>query len=389
MFQNCSCLIDTETLAFLKQQTWPCREEDMSVTSGQLPNEKRIAREIERILVQRLPAGWSIETRRNAAQAGEELLDLLVEVTPSSGETARFAVGIERSVEPRAAKPTAEKILTLAASAKSGAIPVVAAGYLSARTRKLLDDCGVGYVDTTGNVRLVSSTPGLAVLTQGAYNDPWPQAVDLQTLRGRGAARAVRAIVDTAPPFGIRELADATSASAATLSRVVGLLEREAIVTRQPRGPVAEVNWQAAIRRWAEDYGQTSSNTPTAFLDPRGLPSFEKKLKSSKIAYAATGAIAAQQFNPVAPARIAAVYVDDASEAADGLGLRETDAGANVVLLEPLDPVVFERATTRGGLRCVAASQLAADLLTGPEREPSQGEEMLEWMQENEIAWRT
>ncbi len=43
----------------------------------------------------------------------------------------------------------------------------------------------------------------------------------------------------------------------------------------------------------------------------------------------------------------------------------------------------------KDGLRCVAASQLTADLLTGPGREPSQGEEMLDWMKENEDAWRT
>ena len=77
------------------------------------------------------------------------------------------------------------------------------------------------------------------------------------------------------------------------------------------------------------------------------------------------------------------------TKAADRLGLRETETGANVVLLEPFDPVVFDRTTTRKGLRCVAPSQLAVDLLTGPGREPSQGEELLEWMKENEDAWRT
>ena len=35
-------------------------------------------------------------------------------------------------------------------------------------------------------------------------------------------------------------------------------------------------------------------------------------------------------FDPIAPARAAAPYVDDAHEAADRLGLREADAGANV-----------------------------------------------------------
>ena len=92
--------------------------------------------------------------------------------------------------------------------------------------------------------------------------------------------------------------------------------------------------------------------------------------------------------NQIAPAGAAALYVDDADEAADRLGLRGADAGANVVLLEPFDPVVFDRTATRDGLCCVAPSQLAVDLLTGPGREPPQGEELLRWMQDNEDAWR-
>jgi len=152
---------------------------------------------------------------------------------------------------------------------------------------------------------------------------------------------------------------------------------------------VLSVDWKAAIRRWAEDYDQTNSNTAATFLGSRGIPSIEKKLQSAKLTYTATGAFAAQRFNPIAPARTATIYVDDVTGVADRLELRETEAGANVVLLEPFDPVVFERATTRDGLRCVSASQLAVDLLTGPGREPSQGEEILKWMKENEETWRT
>ena len=105
-------------------------------------------------------------------------------------------------------------------------------------------------------------------------------------------------------------------------------------------------------------------------------------------AYAATGALAAQRFDPIAPARPAAIYVTDPSQAIGSLELRETEAGANVVLLEPFDPVVFDRTVEPDGLRCVAPSQLAVDLLTGLGREPSQGEEMLAWMARNEHVWR-
>ena len=148
------------------------------------------------------------------------------------------------------------------------------------------------------------------------------------------------------------------------------------------------VDWQGAIRRWAEDYDQAGSNTATTLLEPRGLAAVSEKLRATTIGYAATGAFAAQYFDPVAPARAAALYVTDAVVAMKSLDLRETDTGANVVLLEPFDPVVFERTVERDGLRCVAPGQLAVDLLTGPGREPSQGEQMLIWMEQNQDAWR-
>lgn len=355
--------------------------------SKRLPSETRIARNLEQVLAERLPPGWSLRAKTQAL-AGKTRIDLLVQMVSPSDETAVLAIEIKRTLEPRLVPEAAEQVSRLSMDALPDAVPVVAAAYLSPRSREILEDFGVGYADTTGNVRIEVPSPGLFISTQGSDRDPWPQDSDLRSLRGRGAARAMRAIIDTAPPFGVRELASSTGASAPTISRVLELLEREAIVTRQPRGPILAVDWQGAIRRWAEDYDQMGSNMVSMFLDPRGLPAIEKKLAEARFTYAATGAFAAQRFDPIAPARTATVYVDDVTKAATRLGLRETETGANAILLEPFDPVVFDRTITRGGLRCVAPSQLVVDLLTGPGREPSQAEEILGWMKENEDVWR-
>jgi len=60
-----------------------------------------------------------------------------------------------------------------------------------------------------------------------------------------------------------------------------------------------------------------------------------------------------------------------------------------VVLLEPYDAIVFARTIERSNLRIVNPTQLAVDLLTGPGRAPSEGEELLTWMKDNTDAWRT
>ena len=358
----------------------------MPLPDKQPPTGTQVARHVERALAERIPPGWSYA--RTEASAGRYQVDLLAKIASPSGATAVLAIEIKRTLEPRGVLQAIEQLSAITAGAMPQAVPIVAASYLSPRVRTLLRNRGVGYIDTTGNVRIEASMPGLFISTDGVDRDPWPRDHKLQSLRGRGAARAVRAIVDTIPPYGVRELAQSTSVSAPTLSRVLDLLEREAIVTRV-RGAVSAVDWQGAIRRWTEDYDQTESNTSTVALEPRGLTALEKKLFTTKLRYVATGAFAAQRFDPIAPARQAAIYVTDVIEFIDHLDLRETEAGTNVVILEPFDPVVFDRAVDRDGLRCVAPSQLAADLLTGPGREPSQGEHLLKWMENNEHAWRS
>lgn len=90
-----------------------------------------------------------------------------------------------------------------------------------------------------------------------------------------------------------------------------------------------------------------------------------------------TGSLAASKVSPLAPSRLGLIYVDDAAAMAEELDLREAEVGANVMLLVPFDDVVFERTWDADGLRCVALSQLAVDLLTSPGRGPAEVEPVL------------
>jgi len=60
------------------------------------------------------------------------------------------------------------------------------------------------------------------------------------------------------------------------------------------------------------------------------------------------------------------------------LQLRPVDRGANVVLVDPFDPVVYRGASVVDGLTYAAASQVVVDLLTGPGRAPEEGESLIE-----------
>jgi hypothetical protein len=302
-------------------------------------------------------------------------------VEPWDGVARDLAVVVRATLTPLAA---VQLVDTLDGPAKS----VVVAPYLGERTRAVLADRGVSSIDTTGNVWLQVVDPPVFVSARGADRDPWPDTQPLKTLRGRSAGRAVRALVDFRPPYGVRELAARAELSPATLARVIELLEREALLTRDARGRVTEVDWAGCIRRWSDDHTFTKSNVMTELVAPRGLDDVIAKLKKAKWPYAVTGSVAAQPRSPIAPVRQAMIYTDHVDTAIRFLDVRETDLGANLLIAEPFDPVVFDHTDTVDGLRLVAPSQAACDLLTASGRMPSEGEELLDWMRINERSWR-
>lgn len=298
------------------------------------------------------------------------------------GSTGRLAVVRRARLEPR-------DVLMLRASSQNDLQgTLVTAPFLSPRTRELLAESGASYADDSGNLRIVVDKPGLFLETQGAIKDPGREPRPLASLKGPAAARVVRALCDVKPPYGVRKLAEIASTPPASVSRVVSLLRREALVESGSRGEVLSVDWAALIKRWTQDYQFVSSNEVTTYLDPRGVPSLLQKLARMRGGFVVTGSVAASRRAPIAAVRLAAIYVEEPAEAAEALGLRVAEAGGNVMLVRPLDGVAFERTSTEDGVEYAALSHVAADLLTSPGRAPAEGEELLEWMKKNTDAWR-
>ncbi len=345
------------------------------------PSDRDTLRIAERLVTDALPPRWSLHS---PAKIGSTRLAAAWSVTAPDGAHITYGVALKRSA-------SSEQIASIRSQLERTAPDahlLVAAPFLGRGLRAWLADNQVSFVDATGNLRLLADRPGLFVERQGATRDPWPGDGTLRSLRGRGTGRAVRALVDYRPPFGVRALAVRAGVPLGTLSRTLDLLVREGLATRDVRGGVADLDWEGTLRRWAEDYDVRRSNHVATFLEPRGLTNLVDTLRVAERRYVVTGALAAQHFAPVAPARQATIYVDGIADAAEDWRLRPADAGANVVLAEPFDPVVFERAQVRDGTCVVAAPQLVVDLLTGPGREPAEAEELISVMRSDEVSWR-
>ncbi|HET6497734.1 MAG TPA: hypothetical protein VFH17_01585 [Coriobacteriia bacterium] len=345
-------------------------------------SETEILADVVALLRARLPAPWQITERREARFDGRTRdAELLIAAAPNTA--ARIAVEVRIAPTP---KSVSEVVAQLRSTGPADGY-LLAADYVSRRTRELLRADGIGYADPTGNIRIELARPALFIELEGSDKNPWYADRPIRSLRGPAAAAVIRGLCDFRPPYGVRELAQRAGLSAASISRVVSLLDAEALVARSSRGSVEAVDWAGVLRRWARDYDLSTSNQTRLGLEPRGLSELVRNVQGLG-KYAVTGSLAATRMAPVAAPALASVYVDDLREATQTLGLRDVPTGANVMLVRPMSPVAFERTWERDGTRYAALSQVAVDLLTSPGRGPAEGEALIEWMAANEDVWR-
>jgi hypothetical protein len=339
----------------------------------------------EATLRELLPEDWAI---RREPVLWTSAFDACFIVRPADGDPATLLVEAKTRVGPRDVGRLLERWDDAGRSASGGVLLV--APYLSSRTRELLEARRINYLDTTGNVRIALRRPALFIRTQGAESNPWPPESKLRSVKGPAASRVVRAVLDFKPPYGISELAARCGSPLATVHRVIELLDGEGLLERAPRGPITDVDWRGVLERWTSEYNLFDSNRVSTFLEPRGLDRLQDRLREFDLQYAVTGSLAAARFAPVAAPRLAMVGGDgDTETAAETLGVVAAESGGNVFLIEPFDPVAFERGPEQDEIRYAAASQVAADLARSPGRGSSESAALVRWMAANEDAWRT
>ena len=335
-----------------------------------------------------LPETWVVGVGRGSGSAEAGVLTVAVPNTAPLELTVKMLkdatpAGVDRVLQAvRAAaaekKPAIERV-------------VIAAPFIGPGLRVRIRDAGVSYFDLTGNVLLRADSPPIFVSATGADKNPWPGTRAVRSLRGAKASQIVRVLIDYRAPLGVRQIAATAEVDPGYVSRVLDLLASNGFVDRDAQGGVAQVRWDQLLEYWTQDYSVFKSHRHFLYIDPRGLNHLKDQLRTldPSLNYAVTGSLTASRYAPVAPARLGIVYVDDVRAVSSALGLVPAEAGANVLLVEPKGSFVYDRAKMLDGIRYVAPSQAAVDLLTGSGRNPSEGTELIEWMRRNEQSWRT
>ncbi|MCC5953641.1 MAG: hypothetical protein JJU45_16230 [Acidimicrobiia bacterium] len=266
---------------------------------------------------------------------------------------------------------------------------LIVANWLSPRSRDLLDERGVGYMDETGNARLAVDRPGLMIRTEGSQRNPTPEPAKGPGLRGPKAWALMRTLVEVQPPYGVSDLATTVDTDPGYVSRLLATLSEELLVSRVPRGPVEQVEWEALLRQVTSSYSLLDSNEPTNWIGSAGPEQFLRDLSATPAGrWAVTGSFAASELVSVAAPGIAIVLADDPERVAALTRLRSVRTGGNVVIARPYDDVVFDRTWSRNGITYASPAQLAVDCLTGPGRMPTEGEALLDWLRARAPQWQ-
>lgn len=319
-----------------------------------------------------LPQGWTVDIAVRDQDGGTVVIS-------SRREDGPLSLWVRRELTPR----------EVPALPSPDGPTVIAARWLSPRTRHLLRDRGIGWIDQTGNVEVNLSTPGLVVRTAGAARDPQPKPAVAPSLRGPRAWALLRTIAEVAPPYGVSDLSQALSIDSGYVSRLLKVLEGELLIDRAPRGPVTGVDWEGVLRQIASTYSVFDSNETSTWVAAAGPEQLLADLAGrSAGSWALSGSFASADIVSVAAPTTALIYTTDAERLAKVGHLLPATSGANVVLAVPYDEIVFQRTRRNANVPTVSMAQLAVDGLTGNGRMPEEAEALVAWMRRNVTRWQ-
>ena len=340
--------------------------------------ERDLGRALETALERMLPRGWRATIRPTEAQEGGTAA--ILDIASPTGDRSHARVEFKSRAEP------ADVSRQLSWLQQRGAALLVAPG-ISARTRAILNDGGINWLEPDGDCRIAIG--GLFIersLGGGRRREPGAAETRfVADLFAGGALRIVRwLLIEPERSWTLTDMASRAGLTIGFVSRTFKTLARDAYVERA-RGSTRLLDRDVLLDAWATAplpaevrlQRVSLADGPSAVL--RGLRELEATGR-----YAITAEAAAEQIAPHARFSRVEVYVGDEEPWDRALGLTPVPRGGNVVLIRPVDRGVFDGAFERDGLSLVSRPQLYVDLL----RRGGAAAEAAAFFRERSVLWQ-
>jgi len=323
--------------------------------------------EFEREAVHRLPG--ILAELFDEADPGRSLVlersDRGVDIAMDAGGR-RWAIQAKTSSSPGTVATVADR---LAARDIGDAIPVLVVPFMSPAGARAAAERRLNWIDLSGNASLRDDE--LHVRVQGRPNRFSSRGRPASPFAPKSSRVARALLLDPARWWRQKDLAEHTELDPGRVSRVVHRLDDEQLLERdrarlRPRAP------GLLLDAWAGDYRFDRHDIITGHLTGSGIElarELDVRLEAEAIDHAFTGLPAAWALDHFARFRLVSVYVvGDPRAAAETVGLRRNERGANVQIIGPEDRGVFDGQRRIEDLPCVAPVQVYLDLGHLPER---------------------
>ncbi|HYE91422.1 MAG TPA: hypothetical protein VEA38_10395 [Terriglobales bacterium] len=325
--------------------------------------------DIRRQAVQRLKdlfpkaTGWEeVADARIASQTADLLLKFKL-----GGQEHVFVLEVSSLGQPRQIRAVVTRFQDIKRE-MSGAYPVATAVYIGPQSARILKNHGFGYVDLSGNCHLAFEH---VLIEKEGKRNVRPSTRPLRSLFAPRATRVIRILLeDIGRAWRLEELAKAAGVSLGHSHNVVKRLEDLAWVERDGNQRIALGKPADLLDAWGDSYTYRA-NEIAAYAAPerisrRFMAELARAVTAEGRRYAFTLG-AGLSLVVASSQRLTNIhcYVDgDPAPIARALGLRPAaEADANVHLLNPYEPGVFDGVLEKGGLKVAGLPQLYVDLL--------------------------
>lgn len=290
---------------------------------------------------------------RDVLRLLQEIQGVTAEPTAATKRRADIVIrvgDVTHVVELKAQRVTnaaaARQLVEYARHIPKGTHLLLVARSTTEEARHLLEEAGVGVIDTQGNMRV--ELPGVFLWTEGrlAPATREVQAEPPVKLTGKAGVAAQALLREPQRRWQVQDLAKAADVSVGLAHRVLARLEREQLVEVEGAGPKRTrrvENPTALLDLWAEEMRDRGVKQLRAFRLARDPRSQAKMLSSAladaKIEHAVTGPAGAARLAPF----ITAIPVTDIW-VADTVALDEVAAAARANVVQDGHNIVLRQA---------------------------------------------